>query len=55
MGFFKEQDVASAVEAIKQWMEKYPEAASALKEVWLANYMLAGHKEMARLFVKKGA
>ena len=52
MSFFNPEDVAKALNAVKAWIEKYPEASSALREIWKANYLTAGHKEMARLLIK---
>jgi hypothetical protein len=49
---FKEEDMMKAEQVIREWKEKFPEAAAALKEVWKANYMKAGHKIMARQLIK---
>jgi hypothetical protein len=41
-------DVEKAQGGIRNWAEKYPEAAQELMAVWKGNYMKAGHKTMAR-------
>lgn len=51
--FFKKEDTDAAVEALKAWMAKYPEASKELQEVWRSKYLTAGHKTMARELIKK--
>ena len=53
MGFFKEEDVAKAVEAIQFWKKANPEAAKSLQAVWKEQYLTAGHKTLAREILKE--
>ena len=50
--FFKAEDVEAAKKALTDWMAQFPEASVALKALWKANYMKAGHKNLARELVK---
>lgn len=51
----KEQAATKAVEDLKAWSTKFPEASNELKTLWTANYGVVGHKLMARELVLKSA
>jgi hypothetical protein len=45
---FNLEDVKVTEQAIRDWKKKFPEAAEALKILWKAQLMVAGHKTMGR-------